>query len=170
MAMIGIVLLIASANVANLLLVRGEGRAVELDVRAALGAGSWRIVRALLVEHLLLAVLGGVAALFVAYGALQALLALAPQRLPRLDAIALDARSVGFALLATSAAAALFSMAPLFRAARTRLASRLRGSRGASAGRAQHRAQNTLVVGQVALALVLLVSSGLMIRTFQALR
>jgi len=170
MAMIGLVLLIASANVANLLLVRGEVRAVELDVRAALGAGSWRIARALLVEHLLLAVLGGVAGLVVAYGALQILLALAPQRLPRLDAIALDARSLGFALLVTLAAAALFSVAPLLRAVRARLAARLRGSRGASAGRAQHRAQNTLVVGQVALALVLLVSSGLMIRTFQALR
>jgi len=170
MAMIGIVLLIASANVANLLLVRGEAKALELDVRAALGAGSWRIARSLLVEHLLLAVLGGVAGLVVAYGALQGLLALAPQRLPRLDAIALDARSLGFALVVTLAAAVLFSVAPLFRAIRARLAARMRGSRGASAGRAQHRAQNTLVIGQVALALVLLVSSGLMIRTFQALR
>jgi predicted permease len=170
MAMIGIVLLIASANVANLLLVRSEGRAVELDVRAALGAGSWRIARSLLAESGLLALLGGLAGFGVAYGALQALLALAPPQLPRLDSIALDARSVGFGLLATLAAAALFSLAPMFRAARAQLSTRLRGSRGASAGRAQHRAQNALVVGQVALALVLLVSSGLMIRTFEALR
>ena len=170
MAMIGIVLLIASANVANLLLVRGEGRALELDVRAALGAGSWRIARSLLIEYALLAVLGGALGLLVAYGAMQALLALAPQRLPRLDGITLDARSLVFGLAATVSAAAVFSIAPLLRVAHTRLATRLRGSRGASSGAAQHRTQNALVVGQVALALVLLVSSGLMIRTFEALR
>jgi predicted permease len=170
MAMIGIVLVIASANVANLLLVRGEGRAVELDVRAALGAGSWRIARSLLVENALLALLGGLMGLVVAYGALQMLLALAPQRLPRLDTIALDGRSLAFGAAVTLAAAVLFSIAPLVRVAHSRLATRLRGSRGASAGRAQHRAQNALVIGQVALALVLLVSSGLMIRTFEALR
>jgi predicted permease len=170
MAMIGIVLLIASANVANLLLVRGESRALELDVRAALGAGSWRIARSLLIEFTLLAVLGGIFGLLVAYGALNALLALAPQRLPRLDSIALDTRSLAFALAATVSAAAIFSVAPLLRSARTRLATRLRGSRGASSGAAQRRTQNALVVGQVALALVLLVSSGLMIRTFEALR
>jgi predicted permease len=170
MAMIGIVLVIASANVANLLLVRGETRALELDVRAALGAGTWRIARSLLAEHALLAVFGGLVGLLVAYGALQALLALAPQRLPRLDTISLDARSLVFGLLATAGAAAIFGVAPLLRAARTRLATRLRGSRGASSGAAQHRTQNALVVGQVALALVLLVSSGLMIRTFEALR
>jgi predicted permease len=164
------VLLIACANVANLLLVRGETRALELDVRAALGAGTWRIARSLLVEHALLAVFGGLVGLLVAYGALQGLLALAPQRLPRLDAISLDARSLAFGLLATAAAAAIFSTAPLLRAARTRLATRLRGSRGASSSAARHRTQNALVVGQVALALVLLVSSGLMIRTFEALR
>ena len=143
---------------------------LELDVRAALGAGTWRIARSLLVEHALLAVLGGLVGLLVAYGALQALLALAPQRLPRLDEISLDARSLAFGLLVTVGAAAIFSVAPLLRAARTRLATRLRGSRGASSGAAQHRTQNALVVGQVALALVLLVSSGLMIRTFEALR
>ena len=170
MAMIGIVLVVASANVANLLLVRGEGRAQELDVRAALGAGSWRIARTLLVENALLALLGGAVGVVVAYGALQVLLALGPQRLPRLDEVTLGARSLGFGLAATLAAAAIFSVAPIVRAARARLALRLRGSRGASPGRTQHRTQNALVVGQVALALVLLVSSGLMIRTFEALR
>ena len=170
MAMIGIVLVIASANVANLLLVRGEGRAVELDVRAALGAGSWRIARSLLAESALLALIGGVAGLVAAYGALKALLALAPPQLPRLDAIAIDARSLVFALVVTLAAAVIFSVAPMLRAARARQSTRLRAARGASGGRAQHRAQNALVVGQVALALVLLVGSGLMIRTFEALR
>jgi predicted permease len=170
LAMIGIVFVIASTNVANLLLVRGQGRAVELDVRAALGAGSWRIARSMLAESALLALLGGLVGLFVAYGALQALLALAPQRLPRLDELGLDGRALVFTSLVTLAAAVLFSIAPILRAARTRLSTALRGSRGASAGVSQHRAQNTLVVAQVALALVLLVSSGLMIRTFQALR
>jgi predicted permease len=170
MAMIAIVLVIASANVANLLLVRGESRAVERDVRAALGAGAWRIARSMLVESALLASLGGLLGVVVAYGSLQVLLALAPERLPRLDEIALDGRALGFALLATLAAAAVFSSAPILRAARTRLSTTLRVSRGTSAGRAQHRTQNALVVGQVALALVLLVSSGLMLRTFEALR
>jgi predicted permease len=170
LAMIGIVFVIASANVANLLLVRGQGRALELDVRAALGAGGWRIARSMLAESALLALLGGVVGLVVAQGALQALLALAPQQLPRLDELGLDARALAFASLATLAAAALFSIAPVLRAARTHLSTALRGSRGASAGVSQHRAQSALVVGQVALALVLLVSSGLMIRTFQALR
>jgi predicted permease len=170
MAMIGIVLVIASANVANLLLVRGEGRTVELDVRAALGASSGRIARSLLVESGLLALLGGLAGLAVAYGALRALLAMAPPQLPRLDTIGIDGRALVFALLVTFGAAVLFSLAPMLRAARARLSTSLRGARGASRGRAQHRAQNVLVVGQVALALVLLVSSGLMIRTFEALR
>src|SRR5262245_15199588 len=107
MAMIGIVLLIASANVANLLLVRGEGRAVELDVRTALGASARRIARSLLLESGLLAALGGLAGLGVAYGALRALLALAPPQLPRLDTIGIDARSLAFALLVTFSAAVL---------------------------------------------------------------
>jgi predicted permease len=170
MAMIGIVLVIASANVANLLLVRGEGRAVELDVRAALGAGTWRIARALLAESALLALLGGMVGFLIAFGAQQALLTLAPPQLPRLDAIAIDARAIGFGLLMTLMTAVLFSFAPLLRSARAQLSTRLRGSRGASGSRARQRVQNALVVGQVALALVLLVSSGLMIRTFEALR
>jgi predicted permease len=170
MAMIALVLVIASANVANLLLVRGESRAVELDVRAALGAGTWRIARSMLAEGAWLASLGGALGIVIAVGALQVLLALAPERLPRLDEIALDGRALVFALLATLAAAVVFSTAPILRAARTRLSTTLRVSRGTSAGRSQHRTQNALVVGQVALALVLLVSSGLMIRTFEALR
>ena len=170
MAMIALVLVIACANVTNLLLVRGERRSQELGVRAALGAGSWPIARALIIESLLLALVGGLVGVVVAYGALQLLLTLAPPRLPRLDAIALDARALGFGLVLTVAAGGLISLAPVWRAARTRLSTALRGTRGGSAGHVQQRAQNVLVVGQVALALVLLVSSGLMIRTFEALR
>jgi putative ABC transport system permease protein len=93
----------------------------------------------MLVENMMLALLGGLAGLLVAYGTLQVLLALAPQRLPRLDEIALDARSMGFGLLVTLVAAVLFSLAPILRAARVRLSTSLRGSRGTSAGRGQHR-------------------------------
>ena len=168
--MIGVVLVIASANVTNLLLVRSEAKARELEVRAALGASSWRIARSTLAESLLLAAVAGVVGLVLAYGALKALLGLAPQQLPRLAEIALDARSLAFALFVTLAAGAVISLAPVLRAARARLSTSLRAARGTSAGRAQNRAQNALVVGQVALALVLLVSSGLMIRTFEALR
>jgi predicted permease len=170
LAMIGIVLVIASANVTNLLLVRGEARARELEVRAALGAGSWRIARSSLAESLTLAAVAGVVGLALAFGAVKTLLALSPQQLPRLAEIALDARSLTFALLVTLAAGAAISLAPVLRVTRARLSTSLRAARGTRAGRAQHRAQNALVVGQVALALVLLVSSGLMIRTFNALR
>ena len=169
LAMIGIVLVIASANVTNLFLVRGEAKARELEIRAALGAGSWRIARSMLAEGLLLAALAGALGLALAYGALNVLLALAPAQLPRLADIALDARTLTFASVVTLAAGGAISLAPVLRAARARLSTSLRAARGTSAGRAQHRAQNALVVGQVALALVLLVSSGLMIRTFEAL-
>jgi len=170
MAMIGLVLVIACANVANLLLVRGEQRRRELAVRAALGAGSWRIARGLLAESLLLALGGGLIGVGVAYGALELLLWLAPPRLPRLDEIVLDGRALGFTLLVTLVAGLSFGLAPMLRAAGAQLGTALRGGRGTSGGRAEHRTQNALVIGQVALALVLLVSSGLMIRTFLALR
>jgi predicted permease len=170
MAMIGLVLVIACANVANLLLVRGEQRRRELAVRAALGAGSWRIARGLLAESLLLALGGGVLGIVVAYGALQLLLWFAPPRLPRVDEIVLDGRALAFALAVTLVAGLTFGLAPVLRVAGAQLATALRGGRGTSGGRAEHRTQNALVIGQVALALVLLVSSGLMIRTFLALR
>ena len=170
MAMIGLVLVIACANVANLLLVRGEQRRRELAVRAALGAGSWRIARGLLAESLLLALGGGLIGVVVAYGALDLLLWLAPPRLPRLDEIVLDGRALAFTFVIALAAGLSFGLAPMLRAAGTQVATGLRGGRGSSAGRAEHRTQNALVVSQVALALVLLVCSGLMIRTFLALR
>ncbi|HEU4616389.1 MAG TPA: FtsX-like permease family protein, partial [Gammaproteobacteria bacterium] len=170
MAMMGMVLLIACANVTNLLLVRVEQRNVELGVRAALGAGPWPIARAFLAEAFLLALAGGAIGLVIGAAALKLLVALAPPQLPRLDSIVLDARGIGFAVVLTLAAGVLMSLAPVLRAARVRLASAVKGLRGGSTGRAQQRTQNALVVAQVALALVLLVGSGLMIRTFQALR
>jgi predicted permease len=170
MAMIGLVLVIACANVANLLLVRGEQRRRELAVRAALGAGAWRIARGLLAESLLLALGGGLIGVAVAYCGLQLLLWFAPPGVPRLDEIVLDGRALGFTVAVTLVAGLSFGLAPMLRAAGGQVANALRGGRGTSGGRAEHRTQNALVIGQVALALVLLVSSGLMIRTFLALR
>jgi putative ABC transport system permease protein len=171
MGTIGMVLLIACANVANLLLVRAESRQQELAIRAALGAGSSRIARELLLESVTLGVLGGIAGLALAFGALRLLVALAPGNLPRLDDIALDVPVLIFTLVMSIAAGLLFGAIPVFKYAGAQLSSALRGGgRNATASKDRHRARSVLVVAQVALALVLLVGSGLMIRTFQALK
>ena len=171
MGTIGIVLLIACANVTNLLLVRAEGRQQEVAVRAALGAGSWRLTRGLLLESVLLAVIGGLLGIGVAHAALRLLVSFAPVGLPRLGDIALDARALTFALLVSLSAGVLLGLAPALKYPRRRIAAALHGiGRTVGSRRERHRIQNALVVAQVALALVLLVGSGLMIRTFQALR
>jgi putative ABC transport system permease protein len=170
MAALGLVLLVACANVANLLLVRAEGRRQELAVRAALGAGWRRIARELLIESLVLAVLGGAAGVLVAYGGLKMLLALHPANLPRLEEIGMDARVLLFVLGASLSAGLLFGLLPVVKYANPRLASALRsGGRSATRTRSRHRVQAALVVIQVAIALVLLIGSGLMLRTFRAL-
>ncbi len=171
MGTLGIVLLIACANVANLLLVRAEGRQQELAIRAALGA-DWRdIARELLMESVTLALLGGALGLGLAYAALRLLIAMAPANLPRLDEISIDPAVVLFTLAISFVTGILFGMIPVIKYAGPRLAPALRGGgRTSSQSRERHRARNVLVVVQVALALVLLVGSGLMIRTFQALR
>jgi predicted permease len=167
---VGLVLVIACANVANLLLVKIEGRQRELAIRAALGASPGRIAAGLLLESLVLAVIGGALGLLFAYGGLRALIALGPSDLPRLNDIGIDRLVLLFSLGVTMVAGVLFgSMLPL-RFARARVGTGLRETaRSASASRERHRARNALVVIQVGLALVLLVSSGLMIRTFHAL-
>jgi putative ABC transport system permease protein len=171
MATVGIVLLIACANVANLLLVRAEGRQQELAIRAALGAGRFQIARELLVESVLLGMAGGVVGVVLAQGALKLLVRLSPGRLPRLDEIAIDPSVLLFTLAISLAAGLLFGLLPVMKYASAHLGTGLRQvGRAYSAGRERHRARGTLVVVQVALALVLLVGSGLMIRTFQALR
>ncbi len=171
MGTIGMVLLIACANVANLLLVRAESRQQELAIRAALGAGAGRIARELLVESVMLGLMGGLTGLALAFGALRLLIALSPGNIPRMDNIGIDTSVLLFTLVVSVVAGLLFGAIPVFRYARGQLASALRGGgRSASASKERHRARNTLVVVQVALALVLLVTSGLMIRTFQALR
>jgi predicted permease len=171
MGTIGLVLLIACANVANLLLVRAEGRQQELAVRAALGASRGRIAYELLAESVILGLAGGAAGLAVAFAAIRLLIALAPGNLPRLDSIAIDATVLLFTLAISIVAGLLFGAIPVFKYAGPHVAAGLRGGgRTSSASRERHRARSTLVVVQVALALVLLVGSGLMIRTFQAMR
>jgi predicted permease len=171
MGTIGIVMLIACANVANLLLVRAEARQQELAIRAALGAGSGRIVHELVVESCLLGLVGGVAGLGLAYAGLRLLVAVGPANLPRLEEIALDARALGFALAVSLVSGLLFGLIPALQYSRSPIAGGLRGAgRGGSQSRERHSARNLLVVAQVALALVLLVCAGLMIRTLQSLR
>jgi predicted permease len=167
---IGLVLLIACANVASLLLVRVEGRQKELAIRAALGGSPGRIAGNLLLESFVLAVMGGALGLLFAYGGLRVLLAFAPSDLPRLDEIGIDGRVLHFTLVVTLMAGLLFGSMPALRYARVRGGIGLRETgRSVSASRKRQRARNVLVVIQVGLALVLLVSSGLMIRTLQAL-
>jgi predicted permease len=175
MGTIGIVMLIACANVANLLLVRAEARQQELAVRAALGAGWERIVRELLIESVLLALMGGAFGLVFAYAGLQFLVSLGPATLPRLGEISIDPRALGFTLAASLLSGLLFGLLPAWKYAGPRSSFALQGTlrgggRTLSQSRERHRARNILTVAQVALALVLLVSSGLMIRTFRALR
>jgi putative ABC transport system permease protein len=172
---ISILLVIACANVANLLLVRAEGRGHELAVRTALGAGWRHIARLLMVESLALGVLGGVTGLALAYGGLRVLVALGPANLPRLNEIMIDTTVLIMTAATSIASGLLFGLIPIAKIARSKSARSLAesfrgGGRSLSAGRSQHRSQNALVVVQVALALVLLISSGLMIRTFRNLR
>jgi putative ABC transport system permease protein len=170
MGSIGLVLLIACANAANLLLVRVEGRRHELSVRAALGAGRKQIVGDLLLESTLLGLIGSALGLGIAYAVLRILVTLAPTGLPRLHEIGIDWRVLLFTLGISLLASLLVASVPIFKYAGARLNASLReGGRSLSASREQHRARNVLVVVQVALALVLLICSGLMIRTFRAL-
>src|SRR6266852_5990564 len=170
MGSIGMVLLIACANVANLLLVRVEGRRQELAVRAALGASRARIAADLLLESVILGLLGSAVGLGLAYAALRVLAAIAPAGLPRLREIGIDSRVLLFTLLISLLASILFGSIPIFKYAGVRLSTGIReGGRGLSQSKEQHRARSVLVVVQVALALVLLICSGLMIRTFRAL-
>jgi predicted permease len=171
MGTIGIVLVIACANVANLLLVRAEGRQQELAIRAALGAGWTRIAGELLAESVALGVAGGLLGLGVAYGALKVLVATAPAGLPRLGEIQIDGVVLAFALAVSVVSGALFGLIPVLKYAGPHIAGAIRhGGRTLSQSRERHRARSTLVVVQVALALVLMIGSGLMIRTFVAMR
>ena len=171
MGTLGLLLLIACANVANLLLVRAESRQQELAIRSALGAGRGRIAREMLAESLTLGVLGGALGLGLAYAALRILVARGPDTLPRLNEIAIDPLVLSFAFGVSLLSGVLFGVIPIVKYAGPGIATALRGiGRTVSHDRERHRSRHVLVVVQVALALVLLIGSGLMIRTFQHLR
>ena len=171
MATVGLVLLIACANIANLLLVRAESRQHELSIRAALGAGRARLACELLIESVTLGVIGGMLAIGIAYAALRVLVAIGPANLPRLSEISMDTRSLCFTLLLSVFSGLFFGAIPVWKYARAAVPLMLGATgRTATAGRARHRSRNLLVIAQTAMALVLLVSAVLMIRTFAALR
>jgi predicted permease len=171
MGTIGVVMLIACTNVANLLLVRADGRQQELAVRSALGAGRWRIARELLLESVTLGLLGGVAGVAVAYAGLHLLTAVGPVELPRLSEISLDGRSIAFTLILSVFSGLFFGTIPVLRYAPSRQRLTLLGAmRTASISRERQRGRNLLVMAQVAMALVLLIGAVLMIRTFLAMR
>ncbi|AHG91636.1 permease [Gemmatirosa kalamazoonensis] len=170
----GLVLLVALANVASLLLVRGASRARELAVRASLGAGRGRIVRQLLTESLLLSLVGGVLALVVANASVRALVAaIPPQRLltmPYLAHVGLDARLVAYMLALSIVAGACFGVLPALRAARPRLGELLRqGARGSSVGGGVGRTRDALVVGELALTVILVSGAALFGRSLARL-
>ena len=171
MATIGIVLLIACANVANLLLVRAEGRSRELAVRMALGAGRGRLAREMFVESFTVAFLGGAVGVVLASLVIALTLKLIPAQLPRIDQVAVDAPTLLFAFAVSVVVGVALGAIPVLKQGQIRVTDALRaGGRNASAGRDRNFARGALTVLQVALALVLLVGSGLMVRTFASIR
>jgi predicted permease len=169
MGAVGAVLLIACANIANLLLARADTRRQELAIRAALGAGQRRIAGELLREAFVLGAVGGAVGLALAFAGLELLAAFAPANLPRVEDIAVGPAALAFAVAAALLSSLLFGSIPAVKHALATERSPRAGARGASTSPVRNRARSALIVVQVALALVLLVGAGLMIRTFQAL-
>ncbi|HYR85070.1 MAG TPA: ABC transporter permease [Terriglobia bacterium] len=168
LASVVVVLLIACANVANLFMVRAEARQREIAVRRALGAGGTGIARLFVAESALLSIAAAFAGVALAWGALRLLVAYGPATLPRIEEIRLDSMTIAFTFVLTLLTTIAFGAIPLTR--RAPLSAFLEGGRSTTAGRRRHRARQLLMGAQVALALVLLVSSGLMVRSFQKLR
>jgi putative ABC transport system permease protein len=170
-AAVALLLLIACANVANLLLVRAEGRQRELAVRVAVGAGPWRITRQLLTESFVLAMLGTSAGVAIAFAASQIIQAAGPTSLPRLGRVALDLRVLAFTAGVGTVTTILFGLAPVARASRLHLTDALRdGAASSTAGTGRQRIRGALVVVETALAVVLVTGAGLMIRSIDALQ
>ena len=173
LAMLGavaFVLLIACANIANLMLARGSARGREVAVRMALGAANSRVIRQLLTESLVLAVIGGLAGLLMTVWAVDALIAIAPQNVPRLNEVRLDGAVLTFAASLTLATGLLFGLAPAWQSSRNDVSSSLKdGARGGTAATGQ-RLRRALIVAEVALALILLTGSALLLQTFVKLQ
>ncbi len=169
LAAVGLLLLVACANVANLMVARGATREREFAMRAALGAGSWRLVRLVAIESLLLAALGGAAGILLAVWGADALLAMMPVGLPRIDELHLDARVVGSAVGLMLLAGLLAGLAPAWRAARLDLAEAMKEGHQPTAFRNALGVRGGLVVAEVALAFVLAVGAGLLTRSFASL-
>jgi predicted permease len=165
----GLLLLVACANVTNLILVRADGRQRELAVREALGAGRARVLMHFLSESAVLTALAGVAAIGVAWAALRALLA-SPVSVPRVEEVGIDPATIAFALVIMIAVIIVVSIFPALRIGRVQLSRALReGGRGGTSGKAQQRVRGALVAAQIAIAVVVLAGSGLLLRSFQRL-
>jgi putative ABC transport system permease protein len=171
LAAVGVVLLIACGNVANLLLARGAARAREIAVRSALGAGQWRIVRQLLTESVVLALAAAAAGLLLAHWFIVAVMAWSPQGVPRLEQARIDPLALGVAVLLALVSSVVCGLAPALRLARTDVQPGLRdGGRGATGGSFRDRLRGGLIAAEVALSLLLLFGAGLLIRSAIALQ
>ncbi len=168
---VGFVLLIACANVANLLLARAATRQREMVIRSALGASRWRIIRQLLIESLTLSVTGGVLGVLLALWGTDLLISFSPQSLPRASEIHLDGQVIGFTFLISLLTGLLFGMVPAWQASRFNLNDSLKEGAGKmSEGKGRQRLRSLLVAGEVALALVLFIGAGLMIKSLYRLQ
>ena len=171
LAAVGFVLLIACANVANLLLARAAARRKEIAIRTALGAGRLRLIRQLLTESILLAVMGGALGLLLAYGEIRLLLGLNLANIPRLNEIDIDNRVLGFTFLIAILTGIIFGLAPALQASKTDLNETLKeGARGSTGGLSRQRTRSLLVISEVALTVLLLIGAGLMLKSFYSLQ